>query len=365
METASLPIATPTADRPPRRLLRRLLWVWAVFWLLMLVTGSQEYMWTGGHRLWQPVVDNGTAALAATGLAAWQMRRARRFDRLLNQPLRWFVHMWAWMPLQLIGFVAVMYAMRFAFYTLVGIPVRHGPWLEVLTYETTRFVLFFGLLGGVHFGLRSYEGWAAERLRAERQAHEMRQAQLAQLTQQLQPHFLFNALNTISSLIHDDPDMADRLLTRLASLLRAATDASQRPEHALRDELRLLESYAEIMVCRFADRVELAWAIGDGLGDCTVPTLGLQPLLENCFRHVVEQRSARTRIAIRAQRFDDVLRVEIENDGDIVPMPERRGVGLGNLERRLESLYGSRGRLELIPRPEGGLVARMEVPCAP
>jgi len=329
----------------------------------MLVAGMQEYRVWGGQRLWQPVVNYGTSALVATALAVWQMRRARRFDHLLGQPLRWFAHMWAWVPLQLAGYVAGMYALRYALYALAGQPLRLGPWLEVLAYETTRFVLFFGLLGGVHFGLRSFEAWSAERLRAEQQAHQMRQAQLAQLTQQLQPHFLFNALNTISSLIHDDPYMADHLLTRLAGLLRAATDAGQRPEHALSDELRLLESYADIMACRFADRVAISWSIDDDVRECPVPTLGLQPLLENCFRHVVEPRSARTRIAIRAQRCERGLRIEIENDGDVVRVPERRGVGLGNLERRLDSLHGSRAHLWLIARPGGGLIARMELPC--
>jgi hypothetical protein len=330
----------------------------------MLVGGAQEYLWLGGHRLWQPIVDYATAALVATGLGVIQMRRARRFDHLLDEPWLWFAHMWAWVPVQLVGFVAVMYALRYALYTLAGAPLRHGPWPEVFAYETTKFILFFGLLGGVHFGLRSYEAWAAERVRAERQAHLMRQAQLAQLTQQLQPHFLFNALNTISSLIHSDPDMADHLLTRLAGLLRAATDASQRPEQTLGDELRLLESYADIMVCRFADRVEIEWAIAPDVRECRVPTLGLQPLLENGFRHGVELRRARTRIVVRAFRTETGLRIDIENDGEPVSIPVRRGVGLGNLEQRLASLYGTNARLTFAARPNGGFIASMELPCA-
>lgn len=364
MDTVSLPMDAEAAEPRPRRLLRRLLWVWVAFWLLMLVAGAQEYLWIGGHRLWQPIVDYATAALVATGLAVIQMRRARHFDHLLDQPWRWFLHMWAWLPLQLVGFVSIMYAMRYVLYELAGAPLRHGPWTEVFAYETTKFILFFGLLGGVHFGLRSYEAWAAERVRAERQAHLTRQAQLAQLTQQLQPHFLFNALNTISSLIHSDPDMADHLLMRLAGLLRAATDASQRPEQSLADELRLLESYADIMVSRFAERVQIDWAIASDVRECRVPTLALQPLLENSFRHGAERRRTRTWIAIRAFRSEAGLCIEIENDGDPVSIPVRRGVGLGNLEQRLESMYGANARLTLAARPDGGFIARMEVPCA-
>src|SRR6185436_2951297 len=149
--------------------------------------------------------------------------------------------------LQLAAFVAAMYVLRLALYTLVGAPFRYGRTSETLIYEAAKFTLFYALLGGIQFGVRSYRAWANERLRTEQQARLAQQAQLTQLTQQLQPHFLFNALNTVSSLIHTDPEMADALLTRLATLLRAATDASQRPQHALNEELRLLRAYAGIM----------------------------------------------------------------------------------------------------------------------
>lgn len=183
------------------------------------------------------------------------------------------------------------------------------------------------------------------------------------MTQQLQPHFLFNALNTVSSLIHSDPDMADVLLTRLATLLRAATDASQRPEQALADELTLLHAYADIMTQRFADRVEIRWELDAGASRCKVPTLGLQPLLENCFRHVVERRRGLTHLAVRTACTEGRLHIEIEDDGDLQAVPSTRGVGLGNLERRLQSLHGDQARLTFQPRPGGGLIARVELPC--
>jgi two-component system LytT family sensor kinase len=352
-----------TEDRPAR-LWRRLLWPWVAFWLLMLVLGTQEYLFTGGRRLWQPLVDYGTAAFAATVLAALQMKRARELDGLLGQPLQWFVRMWAWMPLQLVGYVAAIYALRAVLYALAGVPLVHGPWPETLAYEGTKFLLFYALLGGTHFGLRSYEAWIAERLRTEQQASLARQAQLAQLTQQLQPHFLFNALNTVSSLIHTDPDMADTLITRLATLLRAATDASQRPEQPLSDELVLLRAYADIMVQRFADRVQVRWEVDTDAGHCSVPTLGLQPLLENCFVHVVERRKAFTHIVVRVRHGAGKLRVEIEDDGDLQTLPETRGVGLVNLERRLQSLYDGQASLVLRLREGGGLMAQVELPCA-
>ena len=359
MDTGSLILETR-----PARLRRRLLWIWGAFWVLMFLIGAQEYLWSGGRQLWSPVIEYGIAALLSTALAAIQIRRSLRLDHLLGQPARWFLHVWAWMPLQLVVFIAAMHGLRLAFYALAGLPLHSALQLESLPYEAAKFSLFYALLGGIQFGVHSYRAWANERLRAEQQARLAQQAQLAQLTQQLQPHFLFNALNTVSSLIHTDPELADALLTHLASLLRAATDASQRPEQTLADELALLHAYADIMTQRFGDRVRIDWEVDAHAGHCMVPTLGLQPLLENCFRHVVERRRGPTRIVVRAVHHADTLRVEIEDDGDLQVPPARRGVGLANLERRLHSLHGASAGLRLRPRTGGGLVASVELPCA-
>jgi two-component system, LytTR family, sensor kinase len=367
--TRSIPAPSRSTDEPgldTRRKIpwRRLLWTWIAFWLLLFVLGAQEYLWSGGSQLWRPFVDYGSAALFATALAVLQIRRSPRFDRLLGQPARWFLRMWAWMPLQLVAFVAATYLMRLVLYSLAGERFQPDWRVEVLAYEAVKFILYYALLGGIQFGMRSYRAWATERLRTEQQVRLAQQAQLAQLTQQIQPHFLFNALNTVSSLIHSDPDLADALLTRLAALLRAATDASQRPEQPLADELTLLHAYADIMAQRFADRVDIRWQVDAGAGHCSVPTLGLQPLLENCFHHVVERRREPTHIVVRAAHGAGKLRIEVEDDGELQTLPAAHGVGLGNLERRLQSLHGTRASLSLQLRPGGGLIARVELPCA-
>ena len=333
-------------DARPARLLRRVLWIWLVFWLLLLLLGMQEYWWTGGRQLWRPLVDYGTSAVLATALAAVQIRRSPRFDGLLDQPVRWFARMWAWMPLQLVAFIAALYALRFMLYPLAGATYRIDLRPEVLAYETAKFFLYYALLGGIEFGQRSYRAWANERVRAEQQARLAQQAQLAQLTQQLQPHFLFNALNTVSSLIHSDPHLADALLTRLATLLRAATDAGRRPEQPLADELALLHAYADIMIGRFGDRADIR--LGDRcrcVESCSVPTLGLQPLLENCFRHVVERR--RTLHAHRRPCSQPMTACCVSKSRTMAICRRCRLRGAwasSNLERRLQSLHGSSRR---------------------
>jgi hypothetical protein len=360
------PEGAPTESTPllSGRLRQALLWAWLGFWLLMLLVGVQEYVRSGGKRYWEPVIDYISAAAVATAIAVEQVRRSRRLDALLRQPLRWFGRLWAWLPLLLPAFVATVYAIRHALYAVAGFPYRHAPWGEVFLYESLKFLIFFGLFTAVHFGLRSYQAWAAERLAGERQARLAQEAQLAQLTQQLHPHFLFNTLNTISALIHTRPEGADAMLTRLATLLRAATDAARRPQQSLADELALLEAYADIMLERFGDRARIEWQIDAAARECQVPTLGLQPVLENCFHHVVERRRGPTHIVVRARRSGARLQIEIEDDGDLRDTRPAYRVGLGNLERRLHALHGERARLGLERSAAGGLLVRVDLPCA-
>lgn len=350
-------------SNPSTRLRLALAFAWCAFWLLMIAVGVQDEFRRGQTALWRPVLYETSAALVATGLAWWQWHWVQRLDPLLGQPRRWFARVLGWAPLLALGFVALVYALRHAAHALAGVAYRHDPWTQVVVYEALKFTIFYLLFSGVQFGVRSYLAWNAARLHAERQARLLQQAQLTQLTQQLQPHFLFNALNTVSALIHTAPDLADALLGQLAILLRAAIDVGHRPEQSLADELALLRAYAAIMTQRFGDRAAVEWDIAPAALACPVPTLGLQPLLENSFRHAVEMRRAPTRIVVRAACSGGLLRIEVEDDGPGVSAAAVFGVGLSNLQRRLEALHGTRARIALQSRRDGGTIACMELPC--
>ena len=153
--------ADPGRRARRRRLLVRLLWVWLAFWLLMFLLGAQEHFWTGGRRLLPPLIDYGTAALVATLLAAWKIGRDAPLDRWLDRPWQWFLRWSAWLPLELPGYLAAIYLMRTALWALVGQPLRHGRWDEVVRYEAGKFLLFYALFAGIHFGLKSYYAWLA------------------------------------------------------------------------------------------------------------------------------------------------------------------------------------------------------------
>jgi LytS/YehU family sensor histidine kinase len=173
------------------------------------------------------------------------------------------------------------------------------------------------------------------------------EAKLAQLQGQLRPHFLFNALNTISSLMQVDVARADRMLTQLGDLLRANLDASERNTVPLGEELELLRLYAAIMQERFVGRITVEWNIDAAATNAWVPTMLLQPLLENAFKHGVERNSGADHIVVSAQRSADTLCISIRNSNSVLAQEHSQGVGLRNCRERLLLLYGDAGTLML------------------
>ncbi|MEH6416061.1 sensor histidine kinase [Pseudomonas sp. CGJS7] len=207
----------------------------------------------------------------------------------------------------------------------------------------------------------------AERARQrERQTMELEsrlaRARLDALAAQLNPHFLFNALNSIAEMVHRDPDGADRMLVDLGALLRHNLDSSGQQEIALRDELAALDHYIGIEKIRLGERLRMNWAIDSALLDARVPQLLLQPLVENAIHHAVATRTTPGEVSVRAQRSDEHLILEVSDDGGQRSAPQGAGVGLSNTRARLQGLYGGDHRLEIGARPSGGTCVRLQLP---
>jgi len=329
---------------------------WGAFWLLMVTVAVQDHWREGGSALWRPLLWEGSSCLVASAILALGWRHAPRDDAMLTQPARWFARQLRWLPLLAPLFVVAVYAIRHGVVASIGQTYHHQPWTQVFLYECTKFALFYTLFVAVVFGLRTHIALAEQRLRTQA-------AQLAQLTQQLEPHFLFNALNTIASTIHGNPELADSMLTRLAALLRATTDLTRKPTCTLDEELKLLEGYTAIMCERFADRVTLEHDVDPAARGCRVPTLSVQPLMENAFRHGVERFSEPTRVVLRAQRRADRVRIEVEQSRGGIGEAPAAGVGLGTLRERLAALHGERAQVGLDALPGGGARAWFELPA--
>jgi two-component system, LytTR family, sensor kinase len=201
---------------------------------------------------------------------------------------------------------------------------------------------------------------------ARRRERQLAEARLALLRAQLQPHFLFNTLNTIAAMMHEDVAAADRMVNRLSDLLRLALDGASAHETTLDRELHFAQSYVEIHRARFGEGLDLQLDIQPGLRGALVPSLVLQPLVENAIRHGFSSTPARGKLRIEATGADGRLQLRVVDDGLGLGSGEAtgRGMGLENVRQRLEQLYPGAYRFSLDANEAGGAVATLVMPLA-
>lgn len=226
------------------------------------------------------------------------------------------------------------------------------------------FVVLFCTIVGAQVAFRWYANWQAQRVVAARMGEDLAQAQLRALQAQLNPHFLFNALNSIVALIGRDPALAQRTVVRLADLLRATLHAGDVQEIALAQEIDLTKRYLDIELVRFADRLTVRWDIGSDL-NAVVPAFALQPLVENALVHGIGRLSGQGVLSISAKREQQFVVLRVCDNGPGPTVPSARsgaGVGLANLRARLDRLYGDAASLLLQEREDGGAEAVLRVP---
>ena len=213
----------------------------------------------------------------------------------------------------------------------------------------------------------SYHGEAQDRaLRTSQLETHLVEARLQALQRQLQPHFLFNTLNTISALMHRDVNAADNMIARLSDLLRISLRNVAVQEVPLNQELDFLSKYLEIEQTRFRDRLTVVFDVQPETLDAMVPNLVLQPLVENAIKHGIGPRAAPGQIAISSRRLGSMLELEIRDNGVGLSAARltdfNRGIGLGNTRSRLQHLYGSSHRFEFRQPPGGGLSVLIAIP---
>jgi two-component system, LytTR family, sensor kinase len=201
------------------------------------------------------------------------------------------------------------------------------------------------------------------RVRASQLEARLATARLENLRLQLQPHFLFNALNTISSVMYEDPRRADAMIAQLSELLRSTLEDSDAQEVSLEHEIRTLELYLDIMRRRFEENLKVEIRVAPELRKALVPQLLLQPLVENSIRHGIDPASNAVSVTVTAEREGNDIRLQVRDSGRGMPeAPVRRGKGLSNTAERLRQLYGARHRLELRNCEGGGLLVTVAVP---
>ncbi|RKH38512.1 sensor histidine kinase [Corallococcus sp. AB049A] len=249
-----------------------------------------------------------------------------------------------------------MAGLRHAVYALLELgDYDLGPPVYALPMEAQKDLISYGLGCAVISLLYEWRERQARALRSAELEGELRAAQLQSLTGQLHPHFLFNALHTIGSVMYEDLPRTDRLLSDLGQLLRASLERTE-PTWTLAEERGHTERFVALLAARFGDRLEVRWDVAPGLETQRVPCFALQTLVENAVKHNQDLRGAlEVRIRARAEADRWALEVEDTGRGFGAPSPASGpGVGLTQLARVLTLLHGERARLEQGAGPEGG-----------
>jgi signal transduction histidine kinase len=361
-----MPEATPTAARVLRQLPRARI-VFLVWTVVGIIFGARSWvMWFvfGAPHAPNPIwmVENILDGWfwGAITFPVWLLALRIRFTRR-RWPLALGVHLGAAISSSLL-------CIRFD-QTVNGILEPGSPAYPLRAYFQDSFytnLQWYAAIVAAAISFDWYRRYRDREVHAARMDEQLAAARLEALTMQIQPHFLFNTLHTISELVHEDPDAAERMIARLGDLLRLTVDNAQTHEVTLAQEMEFLEAYLEIQRTRFQDRLEVMVNVDPDARDALVPNLVLQPLVENAIRHGTASLGGQGRILVKAVRVDGRLRMEVHDNGR-GPQPEarprqRQGVGVRNTRSRLEQMYGGDGRLELTHCPIGGTVAAVEIP---
>ena len=340
-----------------RRSFRGWAWVWAGWTALAVffaVSSSLTYLSTGRPANWSLTI--------ARALSEWWLwalltpivvRLARHFPL---HGARWRRSLVA----HTVAGVVVAFAKTIADRAAFALMTDFWMYLLASTFAL-QFVVYAAIVAGAH-GVEYYRR-SREREQLERRLAETR---LQLLNMQLQPHFLFNTLNTIAELVHEDAEAADRMITALSDLLRQTLDLRAAQEIPLDMELRLLGTYLEIQKTRFGDRLQVHIARDEDVANAHVPVLLLQPLVENAIRHGLAAHRHAGRVRIEARRDAGALLIAVVIDDGPGAAEEavigREGVGLGNTRARLNALYGPAHAFELANIPGGGARVSIRLP---
>jgi len=253
----------------------------------------------------------------------------------------------------------------------VGIEfLRHSPDLGRRVQQAKRGIPFgvftnlivYSLIVAGYYAYEYYRGFRERQLRSVELETLLTRADLQNLKAQLQPHFLFNTLNTISVLMRRDPVAANQTLVHLSDLLRMSLNNVSAQETSLREEMQFLDGYLEIEQTRFHDRLRVHRSIQTETLSAAVPNLIIQPLVENAIKHGIAQKPGPGTIEICATRNDSSLQLEVKDDGPGIAGEHDDGIGLAITKRRLQHLYGAQQQFELRERTRGGVVAKVIIP---
>jgi two-component system, LytTR family, sensor kinase len=245
-----------------------------------------------------------------------------------------------------------------------GASITRGLWVVTVTRTATTLVPFLALVVGI-YALELYRQARTRELESAHLRAQLAETRLEMLSTQLRPHFLFNTLQGVSTLMHRDVAAADAMLGRLSDLLRESLSRDGRPEVTLAEELEVLDQYVGIARERFGERLQFTVQVSPEALDAMVPFFVLQPLVENALEHGVARRAGRGHVTVSAERMEEWLEIAVADDGPGIVGPPQERIGLRNTRERLRQLHGDRQSLTLQTMPEAGMRVVVRLPYVP
>jgi signal transduction histidine kinase len=359
--------ATPTGVRSIR-------WHWiAAIWLAgALFDASQTILIMhaeGRHHPWLPLFGTELVSWLPWALATpLVIYLARRYPIVRGMSVRTVgVHLAAF---ALISAVAESWStvlqMLFNPWNNRKWPTFVDTWTTQLTYQVLTFLIVYALILTVTYLADARESMARQMTETSRLNEELSKAQLAALRRQMEPHFMYNTLNSIAGLVRDQRnDAAVSMIVGLSEFLRRASEDSHRSQVTLREEVEYLQRYLDIQKVRFGERLQVSVDIPAELLCAQVPNLLLQPLVENAIKHGIAKRVAGGNVRVAGACHDGNLCLTVYNDGPSLPADweaTQTGVGIGNLRTRLQILHGNRSELQLRRTNPGGVEVVVTLP---
>lgn len=341
----------------------RIALAWGMFSVFMIVVVYVQALSGAGPVSWRTAVLGpllyGLIWMLFTPLVFWL---AARFDLTAGRR-GWvssaLVHAGASM------FLTVLFrVLHVTLLFLMGAPGIVLSWATILS-NVNIWIPAYWMLLFVAYALDFYERYHRRTLDAAQLEMQLVQAQLQALKMQLQPHFLFNTLNAIATLIDDEPRMAQRMTAKLGEFLRLVLDNTDEHQVTLAQELHFAQLYLEMEQIRFSDRLSITYQLAPDTLPALVPNLLLQPLIENAVKHGLTAASGAGAIHIQADQQDGRLVLQVSDNGRGSDQANSRGIGLRNSEERLRALYGSRYALAIHTAPQQGFAVRIELPFTP
>jgi sensor histidine kinase YesM len=357
----------PALDDAPLRVDRTGWAMYVVFGLLLGVyLGINQLVDLRSHveiAAWKPLVWEISSVIVIFTLIPFVVRFERRFR--LNAHPRWRIiaaHLGAALAFSMLH-IAGMLLLRNLAYAIAGQHYDYGNLPVRAFYEFQKDLITYLSILVVIFAIREFQIRRSADLRAAELAADLSQARLKHLTAQIEPHFLFNALNAISNRMHEDVEAADRMISALGGLMRAAYDSDNQLLVPLATELEWLRGYAAMMTERFRGQLTFELKVEPGLDRIEVPRLLLQPLVENALKHGLA--GGHGNLCVDVTRHGSSLHYCISDDGvGIKDTAIKPGTGLSNVQRRLELLFPGTHTFMLAAREPKGTVVTLSFPVA-